>query len=135
MYALSLHTTTSKALSAEPTRINSRKMSRPLELVAFNGKLNMLRSLVEEHNYDPKQKGTGGSTLLHCACGGGHLDVVKYLIDEHQLDPLSQNDVDKTPLNVACEAGRLDIVRYLVDEQYVDVKENTDTMYTRLKKH
>ena len=58
MYALSLHTTTSKALSAEPTRINSRKMARPLELVAGSGNLNMLRSLLEEHNYDPKLKGT-----------------------------------------------------------------------------
>ena len=104
-----------------PTRIiNKFKMSEPLEWVAINGNLSMLRSLVEEHNYDPKQKGTNESTLLHCACLGGNLDMVKYLIDEHHLDPLFENDVDKTPLSFACEAGHLDIVRYLVDEQSVD---------------
>ena len=63
----------------------------PLESVVLAGNLNMLRSLVEEHNYDPKQKGTNGSTLLHCACACGNLDMVKYLIDEHQLLTLCPN--------------------------------------------
>ena len=52
------------------------------EWVVLDGKLNMLKWLIEEQHYDPKQKGTGGSTLLHCACSGGHLDIVKYLITE-----------------------------------------------------
>ena len=85
-------------------KLTSRKMTsnkRICEVVALEGNLNLLKSYIEEQNYDPKQKGTGGSTLLHYACVGGHLDVVKYLLDEHQLDPLYENDAKKSSLYAA----------------------------------
>ena len=53
----------------------------PVEVAAVIGNFNMMRLLLERQNYDPKQKGTRGKTLLHLACAGGHLDIVKYLID------------------------------------------------------
>lgn len=79
----------------------------PIELVAGAGNLDMLKTLIEEQNYDPKKKGEKRRTLLHYACIGGHLDIVKYLICEHQLDPLSEDDSYETPLHLACEHGHL----------------------------
>ena len=97
-------------------------MTDPLAmgLVALAGRLDMLKSLIEEQSYDVRLRDTDGKTLLHQACAGGHLDMVKYLIGEHQLDPESKDDDDSTPLHSACENGCLHIVRYLVNEQSVD---------------
>ena len=49
-------------------KLTSRKMTsnkRICEVVVLEGNLNLLKSFIEEQHYDPKQKGTGGSTLLH----------------------------------------------------------------------
>ena len=92
---------------------------KPVEWVVSAG-LNELKSLIEQQNYDPKQKGISGRTLLHCACIGGQLDMVKYLIEKHQLNPLSKDADDKTPLYWAVKIGHVDIIEYLMGEQSVD---------------
>ena len=100
-------------LSEKSRKGSGHETMLPAEMAALIGNFEVMKLLIEERDYDTKQKGTNGTTLLHYACGGGHLDIVKYLISEHQLDPLSEDDRNRIPLHYACEHGHLDTVRYL----------------------
>jgi ankyrin repeat protein len=93
----------------------------PLHWAAGNGKLELMKYLVEEKGADAKAANNGGNTPLHRAASNGKLDVVKYLVIKG-ADAKAANNGGDTPLHRAAENGGLDVVKYLVEEKGVDAK-------------
>ena len=101
----------------------------PLHVACENGRLDIVRYLVNDQKVDPGYT-SGDNTPLHGACGGGNLELVKFLVEEKKCDPtqivLTEKVYAVSPLHSACKNGHLDIVRYLVEEQRVNPADTTN---------
>jgi ankyrin repeat protein len=94
----------------------------PLHWAAANGKLGVVKYLVEEKDADANAANEDGNTPLHRAAANGKLDVVKYLVEEKGADANAANNNGDTPLHWAAEDGEWDVVKYLVEEKGADAK-------------
>ena len=92
----------------------------PLHAASQEGRLDIVRWLVEEKQVDPSCRDENGRTPLHAASFGGHLDIVRWLVDVKQVDPSCRDEKGRTPLYAASWKGHLDIVRWLIKEKQVD---------------
>ena len=79
-----------------------------LHIACERGRLDIVKSLIEEHNFN-KEIDDCGYSPLDAACSGGHLDVVKYLIEKQNLDVEKNHNC--APLHFACDLQHLDIVQ------------------------
>ena len=86
------------------------------------GRLEILRELIEKFNFDPKYVMEHGHTLLHVAITEGHCEVVRYLVSKHNLDPKQANNEGVTLLFIACDRGYLEAVRFLICDLGCDPK-------------
>jgi len=92
----------------------------PLHYAAFHGNMEVVRTLVEEHGYNPQSVDKNRCTPLHCACYGGHQDIMKYLVTTQKCDPHLKDHEGNLPLYFACihEEVAADSVCLLVYDRY-----------------
>lgn len=86
--------------------------STPLRAACFDGRLDIVRYLVE-HNANIGIANKYDNTCLMIAAYKGHTDVVSFLL-EQGADPNSKAHCGATALHFAAEAGHLEIVKELV---------------------
>ena len=80
----------------------------------MDGKLELLKYLIEEKKFDPSSLNASNESLLHVASLFGHLPVVKYLTLEKNCDPLFQDKGNSTPFILAVGNGRLSVVQFFI---------------------
>ena len=100
-------------LQVTDTNVNMENKSteNALMMLAFKGKLDLVKYMVEEIGAEPDKDGW---TPLHYAATNGHLDVVEYLISK-EVDIDAQSPSDTTPLMMAARYGHIKVVKYLLD--------------------
>ncbi|OVA06698.1 Tetratricopeptide TPR-1 [Macleaya cordata] len=98
-----------------------------LHFAAVEGKLNVLKYLIDELKLDVDMKdGKGEAPLLHATIGG-HLSTVAYLL-EKGANPDTSNDSNSTPLHYAAEKGHLEILTLLLSRGvHIDALNNAGT--------
>ena len=85
-----------------------------LHFAAIEGKLKILKYLVDELGCSLAEKSNIGGTPLHAAAPSNQLQVVKYFIEDCQLDPSVLDKQKRTPLACTCDKGHLEMAHYLV---------------------
>ena len=85
-----------------------------LHLSSKNGWLDVMKSLVNDYNFDLKARDDKGNTCLHYAVAGNHLNIVKYLV-KHNSDPTATNKREVAVLHCAATNGSLDVMKYLIN--------------------
>lgn len=89
--------------------------STPLRAACFDGRIDIVRFLVE-HHADISITNKYNNTCLMIAAYKGHADVVRFLL-EQGAEPNAKAHCGATALHFAAEAGHLEIVRELVRYQ------------------
>ncbi len=91
--------------------MENKSTENALMMLAFKGKLDLVKYMVEEIGAEPDKDGW---TPLHYAATSGHLDVVEYLISK-EVDIDAHSPSDTTPLMMAARYGHIRVVKYLLD--------------------
>ena len=86
-----------------------------LHLAAWNGWLDVMKTLIEKHEFEPEM-GNCDIYILHIAVLNKHIDVIKFLINECGCDLMCADSGGWTCLHYAGKCGSLDIMRYLITE-------------------
>ena len=90
-----------------------------LHLSSRNGWFDVVKDLITNYHFDPKETDNKGNTCLHYAAAGirnvnGSLDVMKYLINHHHCNPMAINSRCEPVVHYAVK--HIDIVKYLITE-------------------
>lgn len=85
-----------------------------LHVACYNGRLDIVRMLVQEHGCSPSQRGRIGFQPLHRAVQGGHLDVARFLLDEG-ASVAARNNMGVTPLHCAALWDRARVTKLLLE--------------------
>ncbi|MFC1842869.1 ankyrin repeat domain-containing protein [Candidatus Dependentiae bacterium] len=99
----------------------------PLHVACAHGKMELVRWLVEEMNFDVNETDRRAFrfTALHKASENGHLEIVRYLISRGANPRSNQVRLPRysraLPVHLACENGHLDVVKYFVEECGIEV--------------
>ena len=107
--------------------VNTRddKGSTPLYLAAENGRLQVVRMLIE-HGANVGAEDNQGKTPLHGAAEYGMVEVVRVLL-EHGANVGAEYNQGKTPLHGAAEDGMVEVVRMLLEHgANVGAEDNQD---------
>ncbi len=91
--------------------MENKSTENALMMLAFKGKLDLVKYMVEEMGAEPDKDGW---TPLHYAATKGHLDVVEYLISK-EVDVDAHSPSNTTPLMFAARYGHIKVVKYLLD--------------------
>ncbi len=92
-----------KAISPASCKYNFAK------LLAKNGKLDLLKILVDEFKYPLEKRSKNGSSLLFLASAGNHLECVKFLIEKGSILDSRCTEKKYTPLMIAIEKDNSDV--------------------------
>ena len=87
----------------------------PLFIAAFEGRLEIVRSLVESGANKDQCTTDIGATPLYIAAQEGHLEVVRFLVESGANKDQCTTDIGATPLYVAARNGHFEIVGFLVE--------------------
>ena len=87
--------------------------STPLYLAAENGRLQVVRMLLE-HGANVGAEDNQGKTPLHGAAKAGRVEVVRMLL-EHGANVGAEDNQGKTPLHGAVKDGWVEVVRMLLE--------------------
>jgi ankyrin repeat protein len=93
--------------------MENKSTENALMMLAFKGKLDLVKYMVEEIGVEPDKDGW---TPLHYAATAGHLDIVEYLISK-EVDIDAQSPSNTTPLMMAARFGHIKVVKYLLDNE------------------
>ena len=106
-------------------------------MAAYEGKLDVVRALVEVMGADAEAKDSEGYTSVHAAVmGGDHAELVRYLTVERGVRVDTPNSYGWTPLHLASCEGRYESLAVLLESptSTVDViNARTSLGYTALK--
>ena len=93
-----------------PTEVCERILSDDIE---ENKSLELLKCLIDEHKWDPREKTSDKDTALHLACKSDKAIIVKYLFSLQGVsyDPCAKNRHGKTPLQLT---SSINIIRELI---------------------
>lgn len=98
----------------------TKSNSTPLRAACFDGRVDIVRFLIEEGKADYNIANKFNNTCLMIAAFNGHLSVVRYLL-EIGIDPNVAANCGATALHFSSENGALDIVMELVEKGKADV--------------
>jgi len=98
-----------------------------LEEAAFDGNLEVVKSLCGDPAVDVNWRLEGQFTPLFSACQAQHLDVVKFLLTVPGIDPNLPENNGATPMLVVCGEGHKEVVSLLLADPRVDVNKRTNT--------
>ncbi|KAL6847063.1 hypothetical protein ACP4OV_022916 [Aristida adscensionis] len=84
-----------------------------LHFAAVNGRLEIVKYLVEELEFDVNSRGAEGETPMIFAAAKGSVPVLSYLL-EHGGDPATADNKGCTPLHDAAERGHCGAIRLLL---------------------
>ncbi|KAL5723726.1 dolichyl-diphosphooligosaccharide--protein glycotransferase [Ranunculus cassubicifolius] len=96
-------------------RIKDKKGLSALHLAAGEGKLNVVKYLIQDLKFHVDLKSGNGDTPLHHASQGGHLSTAVYLLGK-DANPDARNDLQYTPLHHAAYNGDTDFVLLLLSK-------------------
>ena len=99
---------------------NASNGANLLHIAAANGRLDIVRLLVEAKVVSISAMDGTGNTALHHACLCGSLSVASYLTSETKHPLVSRNKKGETALHLAAMKNCLPIVEHLVDEKGCD---------------
>lgn len=86
-----------------------------LHVAAHEGKLNIVKFLINNLKKIPSITDGASNTPLHRACQNGHLEVVKFLVEKCSLlQKNPQNYRGITPFHLAAVLGHYDVADYLI---------------------
>ena len=115
-------------LAIQLVRYSTYTKNKALNFASINGKLPLVRYLVEQGVNVTAQN----NEAVIYASEKGHLSVVKYLT-EHGADITAQNNL---ALRWASEKGHLEIVKYLIENGVdITVRDNYAVRWAKLKGH
>ena len=106
--------------------------SKKLHKAAKEGKLNVVKALIEDRQHNPMEMDEAESTALHHAAQGGHKDIFEYLVQEQDCNPSCSGPCSITPLHLAACNNHLEVVQFLVEKQGMDPMCRTETGRTPL---
>ena len=99
----------------------------------FRGCLNLVRTLIRDHNADVNAQDDHNNTPLHLAVKEGKEDIAIALINEFSCSTSVEGGWhDRTLLHSACESGCLNLVRTLIRDHNADVNAQDDHNNTPL---
>lgn len=86
-----------------------------LHLACISGNLEIVRYLVEEHNFDCCIRTlASNSEPIHVAVSAGNRAIVEYLVNECDVDPLSEDRNGENCLTLAIKNRKRDVGIWLV---------------------
>lgn len=87
-----------------------------LHKCAENGRLDVLRHIMIEHQVDINVKKKNGKTALYIAAVNGKIEVVKELVENGtNINVEAEDKEGMTPLLASCFFVEVEVVKYLVD--------------------
>lgn len=86
----------------------------PVRVAARNGRLKVLKYLIEKGANFEDKTANDGATPLEGAASKGHLDIVKFLVEKGANVNHQDNDKD-TPIGEAAVNGHFEVVKYLLE--------------------
>jgi ankyrin repeat protein len=87
----------------------------PLHLAASEGKIDVVKFLVERWPEGVREKSELQATPLRLAAGVGDIDVVKFLVEQWPEGMREKDNILNTPLHLAALGGFTEVVKLLVD--------------------
>eukprot|EP01068_Selenidium_serpulae_P014902 Selendium_serpulae@DN6157_c7_g1_i4.p1 len=103
----------------------------PLCKAAKEGRLDVVKWLLNEKKGNIDEKDDCNQTPLHLAAMAGRLQVVKFLLDRG-ADVEAKSGNNKTPLHYAAWEGHLQVVKFLVEDQRANVEAKDENNRTPL---
>ena len=85
----------------------------PLQLACEEGKVDVVKYLIEDAEVETASRDCEGATPLHCAVRSERLPLVKLLVEEYKCDPGVRDDKGETPADWARTNGSTRIASYL----------------------
>lgn len=85
-----------------------------LHRAAERGKMEVVRSLVEQLKATVDLKDRFGQTPLHRAAAGGYVEIVKLLVAKYRADVNAEAENGQKPLHHAAKGGYIEVVGLLV---------------------
>ena len=96
-----------------------------LMIAAFNGHLNLCKTLINKHNYDLYMTDNMGSAALHCSAINGSYELVKFFADKVD-DIFVKTKLGMNCLHLAAANGHLNLCKTLIKKYHFDVLVNDD---------
>ena len=90
-----------------------------LHIAARYGHLNLLKTLLQKHNFDMYMKDNDGWTALHHSAKYGSYELVRFLADMG-TDLYLKNNFGWNCLHIAAHCGHLNLCKTLVDKHNFD---------------
>jgi ankyrin repeat protein len=97
--------------------------AEPLFFAIEDGKLDLMRCLVDDLSADVNQANVKGATPLYIAAYFGRLDIVRCLVGELGASIHQATHDGSTVLQIAAHGGHLNVVRCLVEDFGADVSQ------------
>ena len=92
---------------------NPKTYNNLVHAACMNGRLEVVKYLIEDEQCDPRECNSDGDSAIHVACRNGNLEVLKYLLEDQKLEPNVENRHGELPLHLACENQSLHIVKFV----------------------
>ncbi|RPA96892.1 ankyrin [Choiromyces venosus 120613-1] len=86
----------------------------PQSRASMEGRIGVVKALLEWSDIDPNSLDNDGRTPLCCASGKGHVDVVKALLEQGDIDLKMVDNDGRTLLRWSCSKGHVDVVKVLL---------------------
>ncbi|ETW02556.1 hypothetical protein H310_06038 [Aphanomyces invadans] len=91
-----------------------------LLVAATTGQVEVVRTLLAQHDIQVNVQDDLGISALMLACDGGHLEIVRLLLAHPDIDVNEQDAEGMTPLMSAVMSDQVDVVQALLDHPNVD---------------
>ena len=85
-----------------------------MSILCEKGEIDLIKILIEKHNFDPFQTDKFKNSYLLHAAKTGQNDVISLFIEKYKLNPNFKNESWYTCLDVACSRGHLSTINLLI---------------------
>lgn len=118
-----IYTLSPTDIIAEQSNLNSSTHStntaQQMQIAAQEGRINVLRYLIEKQKVSPDIRDKNNMTPLHCAAGSGNLSAVEYLIASG-ANINARESSGLIPIHFAAYQGHTHIVKFFIEKYSID---------------